>query len=81
MNLIIKEFDLLKNIQPEVVASYLEKRGWKQQRQIGNEVIIWNNELSNLILVLPLNPEVSDFPVTINLLVENLAKFEEINEL
>ncbi len=27
-----------------------------------------------------MNPEVTDFPVTINLLVENLAKFEEKTE-
>ncbi|MDJ0515112.1 MAG: hypothetical protein F6K22_23555 [Okeania sp. SIO2F4] len=81
MNLIIKDIDLLKKIHPEVVANYLEKRGWQKEKQIENEAIIWSNELSNLILVLPLNPEVSDFPVTINLLVENLAKFEERNEL
>ncbi|NET43111.1 hypothetical protein [Okeania sp. SIO2B3] len=37
--------------------------------------------MSNLTLVLPLNLEVADFPVTINLLVENLAKFEEKTEL
>ncbi|NEP82937.1 MAG: hypothetical protein F6K39_35265 [Okeania sp. SIO3B3] len=63
----------MKNIQPEVVANYLEKRGWQQLREIENEAIIWSNKLSNLTLVLPLNPEVVDFPVTINLLAENLA--------
>ncbi|GGA44009.1 hypothetical protein [Okeania sp. KiyG1] len=83
MNLIIKDkdIDLLKNIQPEVVANYLEKRGWQQLREIENEAIIWSNKLSNLTLVLPLNREVVDFPITINLLVENLAKFEDKTEL
>ena len=83
MNLIIKDakdIDLLKNIQAEVVANYLEKRGWQQLREIENEAIIWSNKLSNLTLVLPLNREVVDFPVTINLLVENLAKFEDKTE-
>ncbi|NES68638.1 MAG: hypothetical protein F6K24_27120 [Okeania sp. SIO2D1] len=37
--------------------------------------------MSNLTLVLPLNREVVDFPITINLLVENLAKFEDKTEL
>ncbi len=80
MNLIIQDIDLLKNIQPEVVANYLEKRGWQQQRKIENEATIWSNKLSYLTLVLPFNPEVTDFPVTINLLVENLAKFEQKSE-
>jgi len=84
MNFIVKDINLFKNIQPEVVANYLEERGWKQQRQIENEAIIWGKngiEFSNMTLVLPLNPKVADFPLTMNLLVENLAKFEGITEL
>ncbi len=84
MNLIVKDINLFNNIQPEVVANYLARRGWEQQRQIKNQAIIWvknGMELSNMTLVLPLNREVADFPLTMNLLVENLAKFEGKAEL
>ena len=84
MNLIIKDINLFRNIQPATVANYLECQGWQQQRQIENEAIIWSKNgmnLSNFTLVLPINPEVSDFPVTMNLLVENLAKIEEKTQL
>ena len=84
MNFIVKDINLFKNIQREVVANYLEKRGWKQQRLIENEAIIWGNngiDFSNMTLVLLLNQEVADFLLSINLLVENLANFEGITEL
>ncbi|NES72191.1 MAG: hypothetical protein F6K24_46865 [Okeania sp. SIO2D1] len=84
MNLIVKDIDLLKNIQPETVANYLTNQGWQQQRQIESQAIIWVKnaiEYSNFTLVLPLHPEVSDFPITMNLLVENLAKIEEKSQL
>ncbi len=84
MNLIVKDINLFNNIQPEVVANYLLERGWQQQRQIENQAIIWvknGMELSNMTLVLPLNRELADFPLTMNLLVENLAKFEGKTEL
>ncbi|GGA57755.1 hypothetical protein [Okeania sp. KiyG1] len=84
MNLIIKYIDLLKNIQPETVANYLTNQGWQQQRRIESQAIIWvknSIESSKLTLVLPLHPEVSDFPITMNLLVENLAKIEEKPQL
>ncbi len=84
MNLIVKDINLFKNLQPEVVANYLIQGGWQQQIKIENEAIIWGKnemELSNMTLVLPLNQKVTDFPVTMNLLVENLAKFEGKTEL
>ncbi|NEO54457.1 MAG: hypothetical protein F6K54_16045 [Okeania sp. SIO3B5] len=84
MNLIVKDIDLLKNIQPETVANYLKNQGWYQQRRIETQAIIWVKnaiESSNFTLVLPLHPEGSDFPITMNLLVENLAKIEEKSQL
>ncbi len=84
INFIVKDINLFKNIQREVVANYLEERGWKQQRLIENEAIIWGKngiDFSNMTLVLLLNQEVADFLLSINLLVENLANFEGITEL
>ena len=84
MNFIVKDINLFNNIQREVVANYLEEGGWKQQRLIENEGIIWGKngvDFSNMTLVLLLNQEVADFLLSINLLVENLANFEGITEL
>lgn len=80
MNLIVKDINLFHNIEPEIVANYLEERGWQRQRQIDREAIAWQRN-GNFYLVLPLNPELSDFPLTMNLLVESLAKIEEKTQL
>lgn len=84
MNLIVKDIDLFQNIEPQTVANYLETLGWRRQRQIDNQATIWEKngtQSSNCYMVLPLNREVSDFPLTMNLLVENLAKIEEKTQL
>ena len=85
MNIIVKDLDLFQNIEPEAVAEYLEIQGWQQERQIDSKAIIWGKngagKSSSFNLVLPLNPEVSDFPLTMNLLVESLAKIEEKTQL
>ena len=84
MNLIVKDIDLFQNIEPETVANYLESLGWQRQRQIEKMAAIWKKNgtpSSNCHLVLPLNREVSDFPLTMNLLVENLAKIEDKTQL
>ena len=84
MNLIVQDINVFGNIQPETVANYLESQGWQQQRKIENEAIIFINSAiksSNYTLVLPLNLEAPDFPLTMNLLVENLAKIEEKSQL
>ncbi|HEY9633822.1 MAG TPA: hypothetical protein V6D14_10475 [Coleofasciculaceae cyanobacterium] len=79
MNVTIKDIDLLKSIQPQQVAKYLQAKGWQQQRQIADKAIIWlrDNEVQQPIhIVLPLNPEVSDFPVSMNLMLETLETTE-----
>jgi hypothetical protein len=79
MNVTIKDIDLLKAIQPQQVAKYLQAKGWQQQRQIADKATIWfrENQVQQLIhIVLPLNPDVSDFPVSMNLIVETLEKAE-----
>ncbi|NEP43723.1 MAG: hypothetical protein F6K35_32665 [Okeania sp. SIO2H7] len=84
MNLIVKDIDLFQNIEPETVANYLENLGWRRQKQIDNQGTIWEKNStpsSNCHLILPLNREMSDFPLTMNLLVENLAKIEEKTQL
>ncbi|MBC6480528.1 MAG: hypothetical protein GDA56_24905 [Hormoscilla sp. GM7CHS1pb] len=84
MNLIVKDLELFENIEPEAVASYLENQGWQRQRQIDDQGIIWERngrKSKNVYLLLPLNREMSDFPLTMNLLVENLANIEGKTQL
>jgi len=84
MNVTIKDIDLLKAIQPQQVAKYLQAKGWQQQRQIADKATIWfrENQVQQLIhIVLPLNPDVSDFPVSMNLIVETLEKAENRSQL
>lgn len=84
MNVTIKDIDLLKAIQPQQVAKYLQAKGWQQQRQIADKATIWfrENEVRQPFhIVLPLNPEVSDFPVSMNLILETLEKTENRSQM
>jgi O-methyltransferase involved in polyketide biosynthesis len=44
MNVTIKDIDILKAIQPQKVAKYLQERGWQQQQQIADKATIWFRE-------------------------------------
>jgi hypothetical protein len=84
MNVTVKDIELLKAIHPQQVATYLQAKGWQQKQQIPNQAIIWlkNKESHGQFnLVLPLNPDVPDFPISMNLLLETLAKAEERSQL
>ncbi|MEQ9486652.1 hypothetical protein [Coleofasciculus sp. F4-SAH-05] len=84
MNVTVKDIELLKAIHPQQVATYLQAKGWQQKQQIPDQAIIWLKDKEShgqLNLVLPLNPDVPDFPVSMNLLLETLAKAEERSQL
>lgn len=84
MNVTVKDIELLKAIDPQQVATYLQAKGWQQKQQIANQAIIWmkDNEFQGQFnLVLPLNPDVPDFPVSMNLMLETISKSEERSQL
>jgi len=84
MNVKIKDIELLKNLQPEKISYYLESKGWKQAQQIDDRAIIWTS--GNLTpetpqIVLPLNCELLDFPLSMNLMLETLEAIENRSQI
>ncbi len=52
-------------ITPETVATYLRSNGWQEQTHSENQHSIWqfvSESRGEFILLLPLNPEIPDFP-------------------
>lgn len=84
MDVTVKDIELLKAIHPQQVATYLQAQGWQQKQQITDQAIIWmkdNQSHGEFNLVLPLNPDVPDFPVSMNRLLETLSQAEECSQL
>jgi hypothetical protein len=84
MNVTIKDIELLQNLEPQQISYYLEAKGWKQAQQIGERAIIWtsgdrNSETPHLVL--PLNSDLPDFPVSMNLMLETLETMENRSQI
>jgi hypothetical protein len=84
MNVTIKDIELLKNLQPQQISCYLEAKGWKQVQKIDSRAIIWTSsdiQPEAPKIVLPLNSDLPDFPVSMNLMLETLEVIENRSQL
>ncbi|MGL5062400.1 MAG: hypothetical protein ACRC62_20680 [Microcoleus sp.] len=84
MNANVKDLELLKNLQPDVISYYLEAKGWKKTQQIGDRAIIWassNLRSESPQIVLPLNSNLPDFPLSMNLMLETLEAIENRSQM
>lgn len=84
MNVTIKDIELLKNLEPQQISYYLEAKGWKPAQQIDKRAIIWTSSDLNPEsphLVLPLNSDLPDFPVSMNLMLETLETIENRSQI
>lgn len=84
MNVTIKDIELLKNLQPQQISYYLEAKGWKQAQQIDSRAIIWTSsdiKPEAPQIVLPLNSNLPDFPVSMNLMLETLEVIEKRSQM
>ncbi|MCU0549314.1 MAG: hypothetical protein MUC48_08200 [Leptolyngbya sp. Prado105] len=70
-------------INPETVATYLRSNGWQEQTQSENQHSIWqfvSEARGEFILLLPLNPEIPDFPDRMYDTFRTLAIVEQRSE-
>jgi hypothetical protein len=84
MKATVKDLDILKAIQPQQVATYLQSKGWHEQRQIAEQASIWTQRTSSgeeFQIVIPLNSEIPGFPVSMNIVMETLEIAEERSQL
>jgi hypothetical protein len=84
MKAIVTDLDILKAIQPRQVATYLQNKGWHEQRQIADRASIWTQNTDSdeeFQIVLPLNSEIPGFPVSMNRILETLEIAEGRSQL
>jgi len=68
-----------KYIDPHQVETYLIAHGWVQQQRTGDKASIWT--LDGFEILLPLKPEIIDFPRRILEVVETLALKENRSQI
>lgn len=75
----VQDPDVLKAIEPHQVATYLEVRGWHEQRRIDDKASLWirrNAAGEEFEILLPLKPEFLDFPRRMYEVLETLEVAE-----
>ncbi|MEG3861886.1 hypothetical protein [Microcoleus sp. herbarium12] len=80
----VRDPEILKNIQPEIVRAYLETHSWQEVRQIEDKVSIWNRQsetAEELEIMLPLKPEFLDFPRRMAEVLQTLEIAENRSQL
>ncbi len=92
-NEIIRNSSFLKEINPKYVCSYLNLKGWNQERSIFDRASIWilpskqDNEDNYYEILLPLQSSLQDYAIRISevlhtlSIVENRSVIEIINEI
>ncbi|MEW6496994.1 MAG: hypothetical protein AB1589_31400 [Cyanobacteriota bacterium] len=84
MKATVRDLDILKAIQPDQVATYLQEKGWHEKRQIAEHASIWSLKSDSgeeFQIVLPLNSEIPGFPVSMNIVLETLEIAEGRSQL
>jgi hypothetical protein len=84
MKVTVKDLDILKAIQPQQVVTYLQNKGWHEQRQIAEQASIWTQKTNSgeeFKIVLPLNSDIPGFPVSMNIMLETLEIAEGRSQL
>lgn len=75
--------DILKDINPSIVAEYLHGHGWHEQNRIADKASIWNksaNAEGDFEIILPLKPESPDFVHRILEVLETLKVTEQCSQ-
>ncbi|MFB2979313.1 hypothetical protein [Microseira sp. BLCC-F43] len=84
MKAIVQDPDLLKEIEPLRVADYLQTHNWHQQEKIADKASIWTQTNSlgqEFEILLPLKPEILDFPRRMGEVLETLALAENRSQI
>ena len=82
MKVIVRDFDVLKSLEPQQIATYLQGRNWNSNGNLGNKAHVYhqiNDDKSEILL--PLKPEFRDFPLLMSQLLETLEKVEGRSQL
>ena len=83
MNFPVISLEKFNSIEPQTVANYLRDSFWRETEVAKNHHAIWKLDRPNkteYIILLPLNPEIPDFPNRMYDVVRTLAAIEKRSE-
>lgn len=84
MKAVIQDLEALRDIQPMQVEVYLKAHHWHQQEKIADKASIWTQATpqgDDFELLLPLKPEILDFPRRMGEVLETLSLAENRSQL
>jgi predicted transposase YbfD/YdcC len=84
MKAIVQILDMLQEIPPSRVETYLRSHNWHQQEKIADKASIWTqtNALGQEFeILLPLKPDILDFPRRMSEVLETLALAENRSQI
>ncbi len=79
MKATIQDADILKNLSPQQVETYLREHGWQQQQKNGEKASIWT--FTDFEILLPLQPKIIDFPRRMGEVIETLSLAENLSQI
>ncbi len=80
----VRDPDILSNLDPQQLTTYLQARGWQQESQIGNSETVWiisTARGAEFDITLPLNPKTRSFALPMASILETLEKVEVRSQL
>jgi hypothetical protein len=84
MKAIINDFDILRQLQPQQVETYLQTKGWYEHSRVFNKVSIWIRETypdDKLKIQLPVDQSFDDYPLRMYEIMETLEKTENRSQI
>lgn len=84
MKATVHDLELLQELQPSRVAAYLQAHNWRQQEKMADKASIWtwaNSQGEEFEILLPLKPEIIDFPRRMREVLETLALAENRSQI
>ena len=80
----VRDPDILSNLDPQKLTSYLQAQGWYQESHVGNKESVWIKTTDfgeEFDITLPLNPRVRSYVLQIAEILSILEKVEGRSQL
>lgn len=80
----VRDPDILSNLDPQQLTTYLQARGWQQESQIGNSETVWfisTPRGAEFDITLPLNPKTRSFALRMSEILATLEQVEARSQL
>jgi hypothetical protein len=73
----VRDPEILSNLDPQQLTTYLQENGWIQERQVSNSESIWyktTNSGEEFDITLPLNPKIRSYALRMSEILGTLEK-------